>query len=346
MLRAGGLLPAARRVLADALDVTGPVGWERTIVAARSAALAGDLPEAESLLAGLDPDASFVNPDQALAVTAARIRFTIDLAGEQRLLDVLEYGLGDEERHELRSTLVPWDFVLPASPMWFGRGEYVSHAAVPESRADALSFAKSLDRHRQVTARRAVPRRWLVARPPEADPLPAAESAESGENLVGLGRRLADLSVRRWRLAAHTTFLAGTRHAIEQTRFADQVRLSLAGTLAVFRAGDLTYRDGAPLESVIERAATGAGATRADQDALPRLEEVHELLESVARRDPKSGLSGPLNGFLGTGPFLWAGLPPSGWAGGVNPLLLLAFGPDPLEELERRVLGRPELKAK
>jgi hypothetical protein len=342
MRRAGGDLPGARELLGDALDAPGQVGWARTIVAARSAALAGDVPEADRLLAGLDPAASPAQ-DQQLAVTAARIRFTIDLPGEERLLDALERGLGEEERRELRSTLVPWDFVLPASPKWFGRGEYVSLAGVPEAQVDSEHFAQSLDQHRQVTARRDIPPRWLVARPPEADPLPIPTS---GEDFVDLGHRLADLSVRRWRLAAHATFLADARHAIEQSRFADQIRLSVAGTLAAFRGADLYYRDGAPLTSIIERAATGAGATRADQDALDRLDEVRELLELVARRDPKSGLREPLTGFHGTGPFLWAGLPTGGWGSGVNSLLLLAFGPDPLEELERRVLGRPELKAK
>ena len=349
MRRTQGDLRGARRLLRDAVPVPGPIDAARTIVAARTAALDGDIDEADRLLADLslagDRDTTIGDlVDWAVVIIAARIRFAIDLNSEVRLLDALENGADAEERAELNSILVPWDFVLPTLRVRFGPGADVALPYIPEDREQDEEFAESLDARRGKVLRRHVPSRRRIAGsrhlgtfPP---PLPVPE------DIVGLGRRLADLSARRWRLAARGAFLAAARLSIERRGFADQLRLSLAGALAAYQQENLRFQDGSPLSACIEHAAMRAGDSWADPDSVARMDEMQRLLQSVARRDTKLGLGPVLPGFEGTGPFLWASLSGDGWISGANSLLLLAFGPEPLKELERRVLGRPELKAK
>jgi hypothetical protein len=355
MRRTQGDLREARRLLRDAADVPGPIGTARTIVAARTAVLDQDINEADRLLADVDMETPIQlltdpsietpirGPDQALVLTAARIRFAIDLNCEVSLLHALRNGVNAEERAELNSILVPWDFVLPTLRARFGRGANVTLPPIPESPEQDEEFAKHLDERREKVLRQSVPPRWRIAEPGYLGPLPPPGDPE---DIVGLGHRLADLSARRWRLGARGTFLTAARRSIERRRYAGQLWLSLAGTLAAYQQDGLQFHDGSPLSACIEHAARRTGDSWAEPDSLDRMRETQRLLQSVARRDPKLGLDPTLSSFEGTGPFLWDSLRSDGWVSGANSLLLLAFGPEPLEELERRVLGRPELKAK
>jgi hypothetical protein len=339
-LRGEGRVERARALLQEAPAVPGPIGWGRAIVAARTAALDGDPVEADRLLAEIDLTAGFIEPDHALAVTAARIRLALDLPAEARALEV--GSRGGDAYGVLREVLTPWDLVLPTPRGFLSQGSYHVLPELPDEPRGASSFAEAVDAARRQTMRRGVGLRTVLL-PPDVDRLPSA----GGEGTpLGLASWLADLSVRRWRFAAHTSFLVDVRRSVERSRFTDQVRLSLAGTLAVFWPADLRYRDGMPLVEVARRAAESAGATRADPEASERLDGMRAVLESVIRADPKSGFRASLPLFIGTGPFLWASLPSYGWQDGSNCALLVALGPDPLEELERRVLGQPELKAK
>jgi hypothetical protein len=119
----------------------------------------------------------------------------------------------------------------------------------------------------------------------------------------------------------------------------------VAATAAAYDDG-LQFTDGLPLSVLIQEAAARAGTSMLDQESVTRIKVQRTILEAVARLDPRLGLDKLIHAFDGSGPYSWVSLPRHGWEDGVNALLLFMFGPDPLEELERRVLGRPELKAK
>jgi len=243
------------------------------------------------------------------------------------------------------AVLVPWDLTVPTLRAAFEFGTYVRLPAVPSEPAEADDFRRAMDAQRASLLGRDVPVRWQLSAP--AGVVPGGLGPPSWpDDVNGLGPHLADLSARRWWLATEGAFIEEVRRSVGRDKHVDQLRLALAGTLAPFALEGLLFRDGSTPAACMEQAALGAGASRADPDESGRLEELRRILGDVASRDRKLALDPALPGFEGDGPFLWGSLNPYGWETGANPLLLYAFGPEPLATLERRVLGRPELKAK
>jgi hypothetical protein len=329
-LRARGDLPGARRLLDTEPVVAGEVGWARAVVAARCAVLDDDPDEADRLLGVAESFGAGGDPVLALAVTAARVRLTVDLASENRLFRS-SHLIGNDE-----VALAPWDVTLPSLRTAVARDVYLSFPTVPTDAAESYAFLDELDRQRtRLTVRSSLRPidTWLSGDVSLAPPL--------GDRADLLTSRLVRLSGRRWKLVSVGTFLDQVRRAVERDPHVDQLRLALAGTLAPFALDGLRYRDGSSLVACMERAANGAGATQVDPEDAGRLDELRELVgESVYSRPVLD-----LEFLMGGGPYRWRKLRSSGWDSGANALLLYAFGPDPLSILERRVLGRPELKA-
>jgi len=352
MRRERGDGSGAAQLLGDVDDVSGPVGWARRIVAARTAVLNRDFVQADRLLEAASGPSGPPDGDQAAAAVAARVRLTVDVGAEASLLESLvgSDGHGDEIQAEPLRLLVPWDFVVPSLRSWFGSGAHITLPPIPEDGAAGSDFARRLDTLRERVLRRQVPETHRVSGTqdlgtplgpldPGTLPLPAVDK------LVRI-MRLADLSARRWRLVRDELFLAHVRDLIERRkRFVNQLWLSVAATSAAYHDG-LQFADGLPLSALVEQATIRAGASMLDQESVARVQDQRSILEAVARLDPRLGLDKLINTFEGPGPHSWRTLPSHGWSDGTNALLLFTFGPDPLEELERHVLGRPELKAK
>jgi hypothetical protein len=240
--------------------------------------------------------------------------------------------------------------VLPSLRAWFGSAAHFTLPPIPEDEAAGWDFARILDSLRERVLHRLPPGTDRISGPQDPDaPLGPSDPGTLPlfhEDMLVRARRLADLSARRWRLVRDELFLAHVRDSIERSkRFVNQLWLSVAATSAAYHDG-LRFADGLPLSALVEQAAIRAGASMLDQESIARVQDQRTILEAVARLDPRLGLDKLINAFEGPGPHSWRTLPSHGWSDGTNALLLFTFGPDPLEELERDVLGRPELKAK
>jgi hypothetical protein len=323
-LRARGDLPGARQLLDVDPVVAGEVGWARAIVAARCAVLDDDPDGADRLLRAAESFGVGGDPELALAVTAARVRLTVDLASENRLVRSPHLIRNDEV------ALVPWDVTLPSLRTAVARDVYLSLPKVPTDAAKSQAFYYELARQRIHQAAHTSQRSlgpWLSGKVSLATPLD-----DHSDLLVS---RLVRLSGRRWQLVTDDPFLDQVRRAVERDPHVDQLRLALAGTLAPFALDGLRYRDGTSLVACMQRAVNGASASRVDPEDKDRVAELREVLGKFVY----------LEYLVGDFPYPWRKLRSSGWDSGTNALLLYALGPNPLSTLERRVLGRPELKA-
>jgi hypothetical protein len=342
----------AAQLLHYASATSGRVGWVRRIVAARTAMFNRDFAQADRLLRAVGSSGP-ANADQGAAVVAARVRLTVDVGAEVSLLGSLitSERRDDNLEAKLQRLLVPWDFVVPSLRSWFGRALHITLPHIPDAQLAGWSFADDLDTLRERVLRRPVPFSLRVSRPQDPDgtlgPLGPGVPTLSRDLVESvLAQRLADLSAQRWRLERDELFLAQARSMIERSkRFVDQLGLSVAATSAAYDDG-LRFTDGLPLSVFVQEAAARAGASMLDQKSVAHIKVQRTILEAVARLDPRLGLDNLIHTFDGPGPYSWVSLPRHGWEDGANALLLFMFGPDPLEELERRALGRPELKAK
>jgi hypothetical protein len=333
-LRARGDLPGARRLLDAEPVVAGEVGWARAVVAARCAVLDDDPDGADRLLRVAESFGARWGPEFALAVTAARVRLTVDLASENRLVLAPHRIRNDEV------ALAPWDVTLPSLRTAVARDVYLSLPIVPTDAAESQAFRHELDLQRtHLNSRSSLRplRPWLSGDEP-GDVSLAPPPGDRPDLLVS---HLVRLSGRRWRLVTDGPFLDQVRRAVERDPHVDLIRLALAGTLAPFALDGLRYRDGSSLVACMERAANSASASRVDPEDADRVAELREVLGEFGYSDP---MLDP-EFLVGDRPYRWRKLRSSGWDSGANALLLYAFGPDPLSTMERRVLGRPELKA-
>ena len=129
---------------------------------------------------------------------------------------------------------------------------------------------------------------------------------------------------------------------IEATGHVDHLRLAVAGTLAVFADQELRFSDGITLAECIWKAAIRAGVSGVDPEERDRFRENQLILRTVAEHAPSKSFA---DGFREADRrrFLWPSLGEAGWMTGANRLILFTLGPDPLAELERHALGRPEV---
>jgi hypothetical protein len=333
-LREAGEPDAARRLLRDGLRAGGPVGWARSVVAARTAALAGDRVEGDRILADVDPAAARAEPDQVLAVTAARIRFATDLVAEARLMDLILRGTGP---------VVPdWDAVL--SPLR-SRGwlrTYERLPPIPEEASQVEEFALWLEEARRRTAPPAQSSStWRIADADADGPVPR----HAPEDPLELAEYIVELSGHRWRLALRSGYLTEVRKLLGASKFVDQLRLALAGTMAAYASEQLRFADGSPVSEHVFRAMRHAGTTVLGNDFTRRPEDLDALLRDLSGADIDMKAWRELERrSRSRDPWTWTSRSAKGGRVDEEAVLLLVFGPEPLEQLERRVLGLPELK--
>lgn len=335
MLREQGAPQSARELLGEAPTVRGPVGWSRAVVAARTAVLSGDTVAADTILAGI---ASVFEPpeaDQALAVLAARIRFATDLIAEARLLD------RDVASPHPR-LLARWDVVLPQLRPLLGRGVHETIPPLPEHGSQPHDFERWLDASRnRMAALAGVPSPRPVRGTAPDGPLPISPSDASMPY-----RYLEELAARRWRLALRSAFLARARAVLGGTTFVDQLRLSLAGAMGAFSFEELRFRDGSVVSEHVLRAMRHAGTTVLGNDFTREHQELETLLGVLSHSDADVSAWRDLEQRSRfRKPWTWTSLATKGWPADESSALLFTFGPEPLEQLERRLLGLPELKA-
>lgn len=338
----------ALALLRAAAERPGATAWDTRVVLARTAALSGDLLLADRALRPQDSSVVPENSDQAAAAVAARIRLGVDIWSEVRALmsvDDLRDSVIPLDPHELaraaRSLLAPWDLaVQPVRRLT--PDAHIALPPAPTTPATAERFASELDQLR----RRLIPTEPHVL---VADPEPV-QLLSSNEVVDGWSwaQRLTQLSALRWRAACNPEFFSyvDIRRRSMSSRL-DQLQLSIFATLGALYPENIRYGDGFSLIDLLQSVVKRSSPSMVDREARPRVEFGRSLLERLAASE--STINPDLIGILdelAAGLHLpWGALPGSGWRDGSNTLVLLLLGPDPLDQLERRVLGRPETDA-
>jgi hypothetical protein len=336
VLREDGALQSARQLLKEAPTARGPAVWPRAIVAARTAALSRDTVDADRILAGTASTFQPPEPDQVLAVIAARIRFATDITAEARLLDK------DGER-AYRGLLGRWDVVLPQLRPLLGRGVHEAIPPLPEHASESEDFAQWLDSSRARTAALA----GLPAASPVTGSVPDGPLPVSPPDAGMPYPYLEELAAHRWRLVLRSGFLSRVRDVLVETTFVDQLRLSLGGAMAAFSFQELHFQDGSVVSDHVLRAMRHAGTTVLGNDFTREHQELETLLGVLAESDVDIRTWRDLEQRSRyREPWTWTSRATKRWPADESSALLFTFGPEPLEQLERRVLGLPELKAK
>jgi hypothetical protein len=365
-----GDLPGARALLAGAPRTDGTVGRDRAVFAALLASRAEDRREADGLLEAVQGPGSWGDRRDgslfALAVQAARARLTIDPKAEMVLgrgIDAIDARLGSWEG--LRRALSPMDVVLPSLVRRFARGDVGLESLqlgptiqVPAGPQTSPQFLNDVERVRYST---------FMAPPlldlPLAPDFDAWQSSELPKDLPSTGipselganlRLCLDLTVlgwRRWRLMATTSFLAEASEFVKRGDANDPLALAVLGTLGVFCEGEpeaysLSYQSES-LGSIFARAFPKPNLSFPCPEP-PRASLALEALLYEAGTNAKVLADWLERAAAGGGP----GQSIVGWLPvqlidqldrpDLRPLCLYLLGPDPLEQLARRVLGLPD----
>jgi hypothetical protein len=372
-----GDLPGARSTLATAQRTGGPIGRDRAVLGAAMAREAGEPAEADRLLAAVEDESQWADtvdgPLAALAVSAARVRLTVDLRAELELSDILAKP-GDDGNDVLLTTLrgflVPADLVLPSlSDRLEERVEQEEvrfTLAIPTSVEELGPFGQTLETERQLqlsgpipealrldvdAARAGVDDGWKAS---DLGLHPSAVAPTLQGPLTGGTQRGLDLAVlgrRRWRIASTSLFLAqACAQATGADPLPDPMSLAVAGTLAAFRGQGLMFASGEvsfparDLDGVLERAMEGSQRAPQPPPAAARRSLARQVLDHEPGGGPEIAES--ITAWLkkptwGIPP--WAKLLPSlGRRTGLKALVLYLLGPDPLEMLYRRAAGLPD----
>ncbi|MEU7532079.1 trypsin-like peptidase domain-containing protein [Saccharothrix sp. NPDC042600] len=316
-----GDLKGARRVLASVGFPPGRTGRDRAVLGAALAREAGDGTTADRLLARVDgpdhwPD-DHAGRLSALAVRAARIRLTVDLAAELDLADARH----DDVVRRLSGLMSGVDVVLPSLAERFDRWTAPESAgrplAAPSDAGGLTVFAAAVEAERKSRRRlslrsdlRGAARVWRGSdATPEAVVLQAVPRDMTRP--MRTGRHLVELADRRWRLATTSPFIA---RACEQAARAldDPLTTSVVGTLAALRGMPFTV-------------------------AVPRIRYsgLDEVIGSVATQhtsEPDRMARRILDHEAAA----------HGWSSPhLRALALYLVGPDPLDVLHRHTLGLP-----
>ena len=211
-----GDVEGARRLLKNADKTEGPAGRDQTVLAALLARQCGEYPEADRLLARINDESHWADrPEgnrEALAVRAARVRLTVDMADELALIALLQNQPFD---HNLSKWLRPSDVVLPQLQSLLP-GENIYQSSV--YRNDQLTISASVDdlqpfrKQLETLERRTLNSQWIkqvlssdisaslslsVKLPSWASKLMATFDEEPSEEVVKLLATLAVLSQQR-----------------------------------------------------------------------------------------------------------------------------------------------------
>lgn len=363
-----GNLEGARKLLADAAATAGPVGRDRTLLAALLAQEAGDRAGADRWLATLADVKQWgdrVDPElDALTVAAARIRLTIDLESELKLLELLTRQVSRSPTTlELDVVLPPSDVVLPPLSALVGMGstfkDYAETIRIPLEQVELESFAFEIERARGGSHRSGSTTALPLVAPEKPDPadtglwrgseLVLARDAlrvlevvpEQGRNVV---LDLAVLGWRRWRLATTTLFLPeACSQALQIETVGEPQRLSVVATLAAFRGDErigsfvlFHDRQGA-LPEIVDRAATEHVPTVVPPPSKRRARLATRLLESAPGKTPPGLITGSAQTTSLVIPEIMRALPPE-----IRGPAFYLLSPEPLQMLVRQALAVPD----
>ncbi len=253
----------ARALLASAGEAEGSVGRDRAVLGALLAALDGDRPAADALLAGIEDEARWAErPNgalEALAVRAARVRLTVDLPTEVELADAVRNTPDHTPLLDvLNEFLTASDVMLPELGRRVG-AQWVEESLnaslpVPKDAEELKFFAERVHEERRTAtfAQTPIPLPpvgdtkevppdcpWQAAdlRFPADPSLPAEFKRE-----VELGLDLFILGWRRWHLATSSQFLSqACTQAASNPERSDILSLSIGATLAAFRGRQMYF---------------------------------------------------------------------------------------------------------
>ncbi len=229
-------LDGARKALGPVGEIESVADRDRAVVAALLSAGAGDRPEADRLLVGLEDERWWIDgPDwrsELLAVRAARIRLAVDLKKEIALGQMLRNQSRDQ-KYELQDYITGSDVVLPVLSQELGGGW--SYEDVSVSVRDVRGMRNRLDRE---TSRAS---KWRDFLPPSDHVSPAGPWRAFDLFPVGkpsspaseLSQDLVVLSWRRWELGLQQDFLIQAAEAAVMNQQSSLV-LAVAGTLTAF----------------------------------------------------------------------------------------------------------------
>lgn len=375
----GGDLEGARAILAEAPSTGGPIGRDRAVLAARLAIESGDAAAADDILASIEEDGRWQDRPQAIldatTVTAARLRLTIDLDAELRLLRLL---LDSGQRSNTGAPALPLpstDVVLPMLTRRLsdvdGYESLGESIPIPISPADYPAFVSRIDERRRAAASRPLP---MLASPlapsptakgwaeMEATLMAEAPQASPDTELWAVAAHLESLAYRRWSLVTLGPFLS---RACEVLRAAGRARdpqpLAIGGILSAFGGNrwtsiQLFHPDGGPLGAIVSGASPAQLPLLEPPPTLDQLMHAAEFLDSdvyerrgissvdvqrlLSAVSPNSSEPGGYSARVtATGAVLQAFQGVGAPLDGIGVYLL---SPDPLDVLVRRVLGVPD----
>ena len=358
-LRSSGKHAAAQKILDEAGAGAGAIGRDRTALRALLAADAGDRQAADALLARLD-DASLWSDRpsfqiEALAVQAARVRLTVDIQREIKLLNTITDRPGWTP---VRRALSPVDVVLPRLRQ---RLNWARPAL--ELSTDHLDVESEMDRKRLLD-RVEAERVGTIPKEPEAtgrlrgdlikDWSGGAAWKPSGLRPAdfGLSRGrhaavpiLAELGWRRWWLLANGPFLRMASELCRQrTQSSSPLAVASLGTLAIFALRLGSLRLGISTTSIGDELQENPIAYEAVRVSSKDWKRIVTTLEAGV--DPQHDWSDYARVLDDGSVEIWLdqllsyrGRQVGRYPGNPGPFLLSLVAPDPLQELVADLAG-------
>ena len=248
-----GDVEGARKLIKNADKTEGPAGRDQTVLAALLARQVRDYPEADRLLARINHESQWADRPggnrEALAVRAARVRLTVDVAAELDLIALLQ--MPDQPlTHNLTKWLRPSDVLLPQlQSLLANENKYQSNAygtdrlTISASAADLQPFRKQLE----TLERKILDSQWIkqlldsdvsaslsltVKLPSWVSKLMATFDEEPSEEVVKLLGTLAVLSQQRKQRITDDLFLhQAVSELTESLNTLDSFCLSIGASL-------------------------------------------------------------------------------------------------------------------
>ena len=359
-LRQAGNVEAAQALLERSGDAPGAIGRDRRALRALLAAERGDRGAADALLAGLESADQWADrasgPIDALTVQAARVRLTVNVEGEVRLLA----SARDRGAKLVLPQLAPVDVVLPELKQLLRLGGSIELGIEPivldgGPQLPELTQAIEKARHLHLTsflasrtaepsanieARRDALRKWTHG---EAWAWTGGEPAQPSLSVERTAGLLAELGWRRWWLVANGGFLSRAyAHGRDQSQTGAPSTLAILGTLALFviRLGHsmLVGRDG-PIGSVLQR---HPAAREIASMTVGRWQQVKPILEAGV--SPSVDWDRHVRPYGGSVMFLSEELMSHRFSWLTDPsesaFVLSLVAPDPLQQLVANLAGQ------
>lgn len=263
-------IEGARASLSAAGEAQGAVARDRAVLGALLAAQAGDRPEADRLLAGIEDEKQWADRQnfalEALAVRAARVRLAVDLKTELDLSKIFREEPPEIDALEkwLKLFMTASDVTLPDLCRRIGNEWEIALESmkipalkVPTHQSKLESFAKKLQQARQPASIEGSPLALpLKIETTTTDPNGPWKASDldfyvNAKGLfeghpgqwVELGLNLTVLGRRRWCFATTSLFLAQAyEQSLQPHELDDTLSLAIVHTLAAFRGQELAFQ--------------------------------------------------------------------------------------------------------